>query len=228
MRFITYLLLFLFSVSYSQTNNVGINTTSPMQKLHIAGADATMRVEKMNATNNKNNNGTVNAPLYVDSEGIYSLDLDLLLSNPELDEFNGNLPSSNIYQNGVNYRAQELYNRTVTVTRETYLEIKYTLSYQVSLDMANTIITDGFARLIQNYVLLDYGTRKYGLTSKCYVNSDTDGVNTTYYNNAEMYILLPPGTHTISFYGNVGTDSTSDNTYVNFGLDHDILLMRLY
>ena len=50
-----------------------------MQKLHIAGANASMRVEKMNATNNKNNDGTVNAPLYVDSEGIYSLDLDLLL-----------------------------------------------------------------------------------------------------------------------------------------------------
>ena len=228
MRYITYILLFLFSVSYSQTNNVGINTTSPMQKLHVAGADATMRVEKMNATNNKNNDGTVNAPLYVDSEGIYSLDLDLLLSNPELDEFNGNLPSSNIYQNGVSYRAQELYNRTVTVTRETYLEIKYTLSYQVSLDMANTIITDGFARLIQNYVLLDYGTRKYGATSKCYVNSDEDGVNTTLYNNAEMYIKLTPGTHTISFWGLVGSDSASYDTYVNFGLDHDILLMRLY
>jgi len=198
-----------------------------MQKLHIAGADATMRIDTLNTTN-KSNNGAVNAPLYVNSEGRYSLEQDFLLSNPELDEFNGNLPSSNIYQNGIDYNSQELYNRTVTVTRETYLEIKYTLSFQVSQDMSNTIITDGYARLIQNYVLLDYGIRKYGATSKCYVNSDEDGVNTTLYNNAEMYIKLTPGTHTISFWGLVGSDSASYDTYVNFGLDHDILLMRLY
>lgn len=228
MRSITYIFLFLFSFSYSQSNTVGINTSTPMQKLHLGGTDATMRVCSIDSANDLNNNGTVNAPLYVDSEGQYTLDLDLFLSNPGLDEFDGDLPSSYVFQYGVKFKTQELFTRTVTVTRESYLEIKYTLSFQVGLDIDNTLITDSLARLIQNYVVLNYGSRKYGLTSKCYVNSHVDGVNTTYYNTAEMYIFLPVGTHTISFYGTVGSDDEDDTTFVNFGLDKDILLMRLY
>jgi len=228
MRSITYILFLIISLSYSQTGNIGINTTAPVQKLHIGGIDGTMRVCNINSANDLNNNGIINAPLYVDSDGKYTLDLKLAMANPELDEFDGDMSSTNIYQNGEDYKSQELFSKTVTVNKESYLEIKYTLSYRVSLDENNTLITDGYARLIQNYVLLDYGSREYGYTSKCYVNSDNDGVNTTYYNNSEMYILLTPGTHTISFYGTVGSDSTIYDTYVNFGLDHDILLMRLY
>ena len=51
MRFITYIMFFLFSITYSQTGNIGINTTNPIQQLHLGGTTATMRVESANSFN---------------------------------------------------------------------------------------------------------------------------------------------------------------------------------
>jgi len=231
MRNIYLLIFFSFIVSmgFSQTNNVGINTCEPEQKLHIAGSESTFRIEMLDSLNNLSNRNTVNAPLYVDENGVLTLEFDLLYNTEENDEIDGTLPSTNVYQINVDNVEQELITKEVTVTRPSYLEIKYSISFKVSLNDINEKITDQLARVIRNYILLNGNTdRKFGMTSKCYINSSLNGVNTTYYNNASTYIFLDIGTHIISFYGSVGSGSTTDSTFVNFGLDQDMLLMRIY
>ncbi len=230
MRKISLLIIFtsICSLGISQTNNVGINTTEPAQKLHIAGSESTFRIEMLDSINNLSNRNTNNAPLYVDENGILTLEFDLL-HNTENDEIDGSMPSSNVFQINVDNIDQELFTKEITVTRPSYLEVKYSISFEVSLNNNLDKITDQLARVIRNYVLLNGNTnRKYGMTSKCYINSNLEGVKATYYNNASTFIFLDVGTHIISFYGSVGSGSTTDSTFVNFGLDQDMLLLRIY
>lgn len=199
-----------------------------MQKLHIAGNDSSFRIEMLDSNNNLSNRNQANAPLYVDSEGVLTLEFDLLYNNSgEL--VDPSLVSSSIFQNGVQNVDQLIFSETVTVARPSYLEIKFSVSFQVFLNQNEDIITDQIARVVRNYFLLNGSTaRKYGMTSKCYINSSSKGVNTTYFNNASTYIFLPAGTHTISFHGSVGSGSLTNSTYVIFGVAEDQLLMRLY
>lgn len=230
MRRIRLLILFssISSLGISQSNNVGINTSEPAQKLHIAGSESTFRIEMLDSLNNLSNRNMTNAPLYVDENGILTLEFDLL-HNTENDEIDGTISSSNIFQINVDTIDQELFTKEIIVTRPSYLEVKYSISFEVSLNDNLDKITDQLARVIRNYILLNGSTnRKYGMTSKCYINASLDGVNTTYYNNASTYIFLDVGTHIISFYGSVGSGSTTDSTFVNFGLDQDMLLLRIY
>lgn len=221
--------LFAFAAVFSQEGNVGINTVKPEQKLHIAGADSSFRVEMLDSINNISNRSPINAPLYVDSDGVLTLEFDLLYNENSTNTIDSNSPSSSIFQFGVENFDQEIFSKTVTVARPSYLEVKFSLSFEVYLNDNLEIITDQIARVIRNYILLNGSTaRKYGMTSKCYINSHDEGVNTTYFNNASTYIFLPVGTHTISFYGSVGSGSLIDPTYVKFGVDQDQILMRLY
>lgn len=217
-----------FGNLYSQDEFVGINTFDPQQKLHIAGSDSSFRIEMLDSINNLSNRNQGNAPLYVDSEGVLTLEFDLLYNNSgEL--VDPSLAASSIFQDGVQNVDQLIFSETVTVDRPSYLEIKFSISFQVFLNQNEDIITDQIARVVRNYFLLNGSTvRKYGMTSKCYINSSLNGVNTTYFNNASTYIFLPAGTHTISFYGSVGSGSLTNSTYVIFGVAEDQLLMRLY
>jgi hypothetical protein len=227
---LTLMLTFMSLFISSQDGNLGVNTVEPMQKLHLSGANATILVESLNATNNSSNDGLKPAPLYVDSQGNLTLDFDLYYRTIQFDEIDGDDPFTNVLQPvGTPFVDQELFSYEVTVNRTSYLEIKFSLSFQVCLNPDGVTITDELARVIQTYVLLNHNpARKYGMTSKAYINAHLEGVNTTYYNNAATYILLSPGTHTISFYGGVGSGSNNRSTYVNFGLDQDMVLMRIY
>lgn len=225
-----YLFCFLFSVNiYSQDGFVGINTPEPMQKLHIAGLDSSFRIEMLDSINNLSNRNLINAPLYVDADGILTLEFDLLHNTNTGDEIDIESESSSITQIGVAQVDQEIFSKTITVARDSYVEIKFSLSFEVYLNETQDKITDQVARVIRNYILLNGSTsRKYGMTSKCYINSHAQGVNTTYYNNASTYIFLPAGTNIISFHGNVGSGSLIDPTFVQFGIDQDQILMRIY
>ncbi len=226
------LLLFcclIFENSFSQEGFVGINTSDPQQTLHIAGSDSSFRVEMLDSINNLSNRNVMNAPLFVDENGVLTLEFELLHNTNSGDEIDILAPSSSITQFGVENIDQEIFSKIVTVDRPSYLEIKFSLSFEVFLNDQNDKITDQLARVIRNYVLLNGSTaRKYGMTSKCYINSHLNGVSTTYYNNASTYIFLPAGTHTISFYGSVGSGSTTDSTHVKFGVAQDQILMRIY
>lgn len=229
-HYLTTIVIVITQFIFSQNGNLGINTVEPMQKLHLAGSNASLLVESLNATNNSSNDGIKPAPLYVDSNGNLTLDFDLFYRTIQFDEIDGEDPNTNIFQTaGTPFVDQELFSYEVTVNRASYLEIKFSLSFQVSLNPEGDIITDELARVIQTYILLNHNpARKYGMTSKAYINSHLEGVNSTYYNNAAAYILLAPGTHTISFYGGVGCGSNNRTTFVNFGLDQDMVLMRIY
>ncbi len=219
----------IFESSFSQEGFVGINTSDPQQKLHIAGSDSSFRIEMLDSINNLSNRNQMNAPLYVDAAGILTLDFDILHNTNNGNEIDSQAPSSSITQFGVENIDQEILTMTVTVDRPSYLEVKFSLSFEVFLNDQNDKITDQLARVIRNYVLLNGSTaRKYGMTSKCYINSHSFGVSTTYYNNASTYIFLPAGTHTISFHGSVGSGSTTTPTHVKFGVAPDQILMRIY
>ena len=72
MKKITIIILALCSyISYGQ---VGIGTTAPQQELHIAGANSTIRIESLDATNEPTyNDGVKPAPAYVDGNGDITL-----------------------------------------------------------------------------------------------------------------------------------------------------------
>lgn len=219
----------LFGISFSQEGFVGINTSDPQQKLHIAGLDSSFRIEMLDSINNLSNRSTINAPLYVDADGLLTLEFELLHNTNTGDEIDVESESSSITQFGVENVDQEIFSKTVTVARDSYLEIKFSLSFEVYLNEQQDKITDQIARVIRNYILLNGSTaRRYGMTTKCYINSHSQGVNTTYYNNASTYIFLPAGTHVISFHGSIGSGSLVDSTHVKFGVDQDQILMRIY
>lgn len=233
MRTITLTCFFVmvFFHCLSQTDgNVGINTTNPEQKLHLGGESATMRVDAFNAINSEYNGGGYNAPLYVDSDGVLTLEFEPIVASSDGDVFDGSVPSSNIFQSNTNQIViKELYTFNITVPRSGYLEIKFGLSFTVTSNPQNIKIEDNLARIIQTYILLNNNPiRKYGMTSKCYINGSPDGITGVFYNNASTYIFLTPGTHTIHFYGGVGSESDANSTYVNFGVAQDMLLMRFY
>lgn len=218
-----------FGISYSQGGFVGINTSEPQQSLHIAGLDSSFRIEMLDSINNLSNRNILNAPLYVDAAGLLTLEFDLLYNTNSGDEIDIDSASSSITQFGVENLDQEIFTKTVIVARPSYLEVKFSLSFEIFLNEQQDKITDQIARVVRNYILLNGSTaRKYGMTSKCYINSQAQGVNTTYYNNASTYIFLSEGTHILSFYGSVGSGSLVDATHVKFGVDQDQILMRLY
>lgn len=68
----TYYLLLLFSATfYAQ---VGIGTATPQKDLHVAGATATIRIEKLNSINSSAlNDGVKLSPVYIDKDGELTL-----------------------------------------------------------------------------------------------------------------------------------------------------------
>jgi hypothetical protein len=216
----------------SQDGNLGINTLEPLQKLHIAGQESKLRLEMFDSINSISNRQEKNAELYVDEAGILTLDFDLFLNTNEISQSDINISSTSIFQNGVANLDQLLFSKIITISRPAYLEIKFSFSFAVFLDQNENLITDNLARVIRNYIILNNDTsRKFGMTSKAYVNGNSNGVNGVLFNNASTYIFLQnAGTHTINFYGSVGSGSTNvaNSTFVRFRVAQDQLLLKLY
>ena len=88
-----YILLIFSPFIFSQTG-IGIGTTSPQQKLHIASPTGSLRVESLNEANNIYNGGDVDGdgdltnntfPLYVDDKGDFTLELVPLYNSEDSD-----------------------------------------------------------------------------------------------------------------------------------------------
>jgi hypothetical protein len=139
-----------FGISYSQGGFVGINTSDPQQSLHIAGLDASFRIEMLDSINNQSNRNLLNAPLYVDADGLLTLEFDLLHNTNTGDEIDIESESSSITQFGVENVDQEIFTKTVTVARPSYLEVKFSLSFEVYLNDQQDKITDQIARVVRN------------------------------------------------------------------------------
>lgn len=227
---------------FFQNNNaqVGIGTTDPQQKLHIASSTGTLRVESLNTTNNSyNGGGTETYPLYVDKNGDFILLFKPLINSEDIDAFNDAiLPNSSVTLlstdiDGIESTVIDTY--TITVNRPSVLELKYNISYDVYLNASKTIITDGLARRIETYITVTGQTRKYGPTSKCYTSFSVNSVAGTFYNSCTTYITLPAaGTYDIKFNGavssdiNAGLGNISESTYVEFATGQDFIFARLH
>jgi len=185
---------------------VGINTTTPAEELHVGGATSTIRVEGLNKVNNPLNLGDKeNTRVYVNTSG------DLVLSsvptniaimfNPAnyLDDLpvTGGATSNVIGQTGTGAgyslagwpRQTGPGLSTFTLTRPAIVEINYSITYD--LDKASKPIDDFHARTAQFYMYL-----RNGGPAGAIVANDYDGVP-------------------LNFAGNVGALGYSGNFYTN-------------
>ena len=242
-----FLILFTTFLS-TQAQNVGVNTASPQQVLHLGSNTGTIRVDGLNSTNNTFNGGVTGQtyPLYVDSNGDMTLRVSAFQNSDGSDAYttagiNGTV-SITAAQANDGYETVEITSYTLTVARTTTLEIKYSLSIEVFQDNLLAIIKDPYARNITNFFTLDVPTltattRRYAPSSKCYFNRNDAGTNpaatpdaaTGYiYNSGTTYVTLTTGTHTLRFYGSVCSGTNNQNTFVRFAGGPDSIFLRLY
>lgn len=229
-----YSAIFFIFVSTSIFGQVGIGTTNPDATLHIAGEQSTVRIEALNEVNNPLNDGIKLAPTYVQkngeitlkpseviSESIHIIDASSAFSVPVVAENNN---SSSTITNVYNYQ--------ITLPSESFIEVKYSLSYNIfesydSVSETGVRIFDGQSRQIKTYFTIDSGVDKYGQISQNYYNISTGGGPGTFYNNGFAYISLAPGTYTLNFYVDLA-GHVDNTTAVLLGGSESLLRIRFY
>lgn len=226
-----FLILFISTTFFGQ---VGLETTSPEATLHIAGEKSTVRIDAFNVDNNPLNDGIKLAPTYVEKNGeitlspsgngigsIFIIDASPTFSVTEI-ATNNNAPKT----------ITNIYNYEIILPAEAFIEVKYSLSYNIfstynPINQTGVKILDGQARQIKTYFTIDEEVSKYGQISQNYYNISTGGGPGTFYNNGFAYISLPPGTYTLKFYADIAGHS-NNTTAVVFGGDESLLRIRFY
>lgn len=243
--FIPIFVLLNFSLR-AQVSGVGVGTTNPQQKLHLASPTGTIRIDGLNSPNNPYNGGGVDKtyPLYVNENGDLTLSVSTFQNSDGTDAITASTPLSGTTltmlsgSSPIGSRNTVILPYTITVNRDAVLEVKYNISFQVLKDAA-TKVKDNRPRLISTFYTLDTptlsaATPRYGQASKCYYNnndlaaSTANAADMTMYNCSTTYITLTPGTHTLRFYGELKTGTASMATVVNFAIGNDSVFMRLY
>lgn len=152
------LLLFILLTTLSSAQ-VGINTTSPQETLHIAGDDTTnIKVEGLSAANNVNNLGIGNSTrVYANGNG----DLTLATSPPSVEivlDFSNYLDDNGVTVNQTGggsafTRTNRPLNTTFTLVRDAIIQINYSVSWSIRKNN-NFKISDQRARIIQTGIYL--------------------------------------------------------------------------
>jgi len=235
-------------------SQVGIGTMSPTEELHIGGVNSTIRIESLNAVNNINNDGIKLAPVFVDGNGDLTLTppngtggepLNFLLDipnfipdNPLLLPFDSGVVINN---NAIGETSVEgfIHSVTFTVPQTAVVEVKYGVTIVITnVDMtipALAYITDNESRTIETFFCFDINNdgldvtekaKQYGQKAQFYT-SNWGGSLGYPYMNSQGYATLPPGTHSIHFFG-VVNDAATSYTSVGFGGATDYLKMRVY
>ena len=246
---VLYLLILVCGGSVFSQQGVGINTDTPLQQLHISSATGTIRVDGLNHINNSYNGGDVNGdtdltndvfPLYINDEGSFSLENDVVNISEEIDELDHTtLPTSSVEllsSDNDGIVTTEIANYSITVTRASILEVKYNLSFDVYADNTNAIITDNLARRVYTYLTITGQTREYGPATKTYSSGSANSSPGNLYTNCTAYISIPAaGTYDLKIIGAVSSDTKgsgpgtiSQNTYVEFATGNDSLFLRLH
>lgn len=189
---------------------VGVNTTTPTEELHVAGPTSTIRIEGLNETNNPLNLGDKqNSRVYADPDGdlvLANVPADIgVLFNPEnyLDDplnTSGSPggPGNQILQTGAGSGYSEAGwprvigpgTSTFTLTRPAIVELNYSLSYNIYKNNTSNV-DDPNARTAQFYIYL-----RNGGPNGAIIDTDYDG-------------------NPIDFAGNPGALGYSGNFYTN-------------
>ncbi len=218
---LTFLAIFTVTGNWAQ-KGVGIGTTNPQAALHISGNNASIRIDGLNSTNNtKNSGGSSMYNVMVDADG-----------NLKLAEISGELASSEsfsspqILQTGADASANssELYAETFTLTQRAFVTITYYISMEFDNYDGSAKLMDGGAKVAHNYWYLGNGvtpdtTKKYGMKSTVYSNSDCDTASGFIFNSRSVTLPLSAGNYSIHLNGTVdGGGLTSDAAFrVTFG-----------
>jgi len=151
--------LLVFNISFAQ---VGINTTSPVQDLHVAGATENVKVDGLNTINNVNNLGMLNSSkVYVDTNGDLTLatstrNVEILFDSENYLE-DAPTPNNLVNQTGGGFGytvagipLAGIVGSSFTLTKPAIIEVNYSVSWQVyKTASASGRIADEHARIIQ-------------------------------------------------------------------------------
>ena len=189
MRGILFILLGLLLVSGHSLGQVGVNTTSPQEELHVAGANSGIRIDGLSMANNVENLGVdSNTRVFVNANG------DLVLGSPSdnvqimvdsenyLDDVED--PTSLINQTGNAFGydpagvPSDLVAAQFTLTGNAILEINYSISWSVYDANASPTkrLDDQRSRVIQTGIYFRLVSDPLDPMSGTAVVNDVDGV----------------------------------------------------
>lgn len=164
---------------------IGVNTNTPVEEVHIAGNSSTVRVEGLNAANNILNNGIQgNTRVFVNSSGDLVLgakENNLAILFDPVDYLKSDEGSNSSFtQNGTGSGYQivgepNAYGEGLsqfTLTRNAILELNYAFTWRLRKNDSFQL-SDGAARIVQSYIIL----YKWDLLGNPVgaVNTDLDG-----------------------------------------------------
>ena len=175
-------------VSSTLSGQVGINTTNPQEKVHVAGTTANVRVEGLNSTNNANNLGSNSTTrVYVDGDGDLVLGgatdtVELLVDTENyLDDVEN--PTSLVNQTGTAFGYEiagnpiDFTNHQFTLTKNAIVEVNYAISYSLyKTSGASGRIDDEHARIVQTALYFREVTDPTDPYDGPAVINDVDGV----------------------------------------------------
>ena len=211
----------------SQINfaQVGIGTTTPLQKLHIAGNSSTVRIDGLSSVNNANNNGIDNPVIKVNSNGdlilepavnaikIDASDADTFMSAPVV-----------LSDNLGEFSSSVAYSVDITLTKQTLVEVTFWTACDLYNDDGTTSIDDGRVRLFGGFVTHVGTGTDIVYSANSYTNTINSGtVETGYFTiGGNGYIDLPAGNHTFELLvfaagGENTNNGNSDGYTITFG-----------
>lgn len=175
---------------------IGIGTENPQQDLHIAGTDATIRIDGLNQTNHINNDGN-DTKIFIDTNGKLTLNTT---KTPVLLNLAGstfiNIPIT-INQTGYSTTMiqSSLASGSFNLTRTKTIKCNFSVGISaISETGGSSNLTDGISRIISCYLFID--GIQVSRASYSYSNSHTAGSNGIITLSANCFKTLTTGNHT--------------------------------
>ncbi len=250
-------ILFLCLLSSKGISQVGIGTENPQEALHVAGVDATIRIESLDAVNNSTYNDGINlAPAYVDGNGDITIGngtgtsgtepFNFLIEVPNFvpdDPYGIAVGTGTVVNNddlGTVYVEGLITTVSITVQKDAILEFKYGITTVITgndLSAGPPYFYATYDQAIAMHTFFKVDINSDGLDAteigksyghkSQYYETNYGGAIGYPYMNSQAYLTVPAGTHEIYFYGAV-TDSALHYTSVGFGGAQDYLKIRVY
>lgn len=247
--------IILLIVPFWLNAQIGIGTSNPAADLHIAGNNATVRIQSLSAANYPAyNDGLKPVKAYVTNKG------DITITPSAANEtgpggiiapVNFLLSQNNFIPDGPLNHGVIVNNSTLTTTANSLLskidfsapstaliEVKYSVSALLSrtdLNIATTAFNDISARVYKIYFCIDINndglspaeaSKRYGLNAQSYTSND-QGILGYAYTNGHGYTTIPAGNHALYFFAEI-TDGVNKHTSIGFGGVQDLLRIRIY